>query len=161
MCRISSENSPPRHNSKAVGFLGNDISDQVVIDDGGLDTDMAGTYTITYTVVSALGVPVSVTRDVRIVAPNEFGEFDEIEVPLLNLPNQQVPLGNLPNQQVPLSDGPTTTYIVIKGDFLWAIAEKLYGDGSRWKEIYDMNKDIIGSNPDFLKIGQMLTVRGT
>ena len=146
--------------ARAVDFLGNDISDEVVIT-GAPDTTTAGTYTITYTVMSALGVPVSVTRDVRILDPNDETTILEAEVPLLNLPNQQVPLGNLPNQQVPLSDGPTTTYIVIKGDFLWAIAEKLYGDGSRWKEIYDMNKDIIGSDPDFLKIGQILTVRVT
>ena len=146
--------------ARAIDYNDENISGKVEII-GEVDTSEAGTYYITYRVVNDLGFDAETTREVRVLAPNEFGYFDEIEVPLLNLPNQQVPLGNLPNQQVPLSDGPTTTYIVIKGDFLWAIAEKLYGDGSRWKEIYDMNKDAIGSNPDFLKIGQMLTVRVT
>ena len=135
--------------ARAVDFLGNDISDQVIIT-GAPDTTTAGTYTITYTVMSALGVPVSVTRDVRILDPNDETTILEDEVPLAFLPNQQVPLADLPPD--------TTIYVVVKGDFLRAIALKLYGDSERWQEIYNMNKDIIGGNPDFLKIGQILTV---
>lgn len=44
----------------------------------------------------------------------------------------------------------TQTYFVIKGDCLWSIAEKLFGDGSRWTEIYDSNSAVIGGNADLV-----------
>lgn len=37
----------------------------------------------------------------------------------------------------------TTTYKVKKGDTLWGISKKYLGKGSRWKEIYKLNKSII------------------
>lgn len=37
----------------------------------------------------------------------------------------------------------TTTYTVKKGDTLWGISKKYLGKGSRWKEIYKLNKSII------------------
>lgn len=39
----------------------------------------------------------------------------------------------------------TTTYTIKTGDTLWRIAERLLGSGSKWKTIYDANKDIIES----------------
>lgn len=49
-----------------------------------------------------------------------------------------------------------TTYIVQKGDCLWDIAENVLGDGTRWIELYEKNKDAIGSNPDLILIGLLL-----
>lgn len=37
----------------------------------------------------------------------------------------------------------SSTYTVKKGDCLWNIARKFYGDGSKWKKIYDANKSAI------------------
>lgn len=51
-----------------------------------------------------------------------------------------------------------TTYTVKSGDSLWAIAKKLLGDGSRYTEIYDLNKSIIGSNPNLIYPGQTFTI---
>lgn len=34
-------------------------------------------------------------------------------------------------------------YTVRSGDCLWSIAKKYYGDGSRWQEIYQANKDAL------------------
>lgn len=48
-----------------------------------------------------------------------------------------------------------TEYTVKQGDCLWTIAKKHLGDGSKWKEIYNLNKDII-SNPDLIQVGQIL-----
>ena len=45
------------------------------------------------------------------------------------------------------------TYIVQKGDCLWDIAEKISGDGMRWIELYENNKDMIGDNPDLILTG--------
>lgn len=48
-------------------------------------------------------------------------------------------------------------YTVKSGDCLWNIAKKQLGDGSRWKEIYDLNKDKI-KNPDLIYPNQTLTL---
>ena len=53
-----------------------------------------------------------------------------------------------------------TTYTVVSGDSLWKIAKKLLGDGTRYLEIYELNKDVIGSNPDLIYPGQVLTIPG-
>lgn len=48
------------------------------------------------------------------------------------------------------------TYTVKSGDYLWKIAQQQLGDASRWKEIYDLNKGVIGSNPNLLYPGEKL-----
>lgn len=50
----------------------------------------------------------------------------------------------------------STGYTVKKGDSLWAIAQKHFGDGSRWKEIYASNKGTVGGNPNLILPGQNL-----
>lgn len=45
------------------------------------------------------------------------------------------------------------TYTVQKGDCLWTIAEKNLGDGNRWKEIYELNRDSI-RDPGLIYPGQ-------
>jgi len=42
-------------------------------------------------------------------------------------------------------------YTVAGGDSLSKIALELLGDASRWPEIYELNKGIIGSNPDVIQ----------
>lgn len=49
------------------------------------------------------------------------------------------------------------SYTVVKGDCLWNIAKKLLGSGSRWKEIYNLNRDKI-SNPNLIYPGQVLAI---
>lgn len=49
------------------------------------------------------------------------------------------------------------TYRVQEGDTLWLIAYQLYGDGSRWREIYDFNQASLAS-PEALIVGQVLNV---
>jgi len=128
--------------ARAVDFNDEVISERVEVI-GEPDTSVAGTYVITYRVVNDLGLVGEATRDVRIIAPNEFGYFDEEEVPLANLP----------------MFGDNIAYVVLRNDSLWGIAKKLYGDPLRWYEIYDMNKDAIGKNPGALSVGQVLVVK--
>jgi len=47
---------------------------------------------------------------------------------------------------------------VQSGDTLLTIAEQFYGDGTQWRRIYDANKDVIGADPDKLKIGMKLKI---
>ena len=49
--------------------------------------------------------------------------------------------------------GSSKTYTVKKGDCLWNIAASELGDGSRWPEIYELNRDRI-SNPRLIYPGQ-------
>jgi nucleoid-associated protein YgaU len=46
------------------------------------------------------------------------------------------------------------TYVVKSGDSLSKIAKELLGDASRWPEIYELNKDVIGDNPNLIRPGQ-------
>ena len=49
------------------------------------------------------------------------------------------------------------TYTVKAGDSLSKIARHLYGDGDKWKTIWEANKDSI-KNPDLIHPGQVLTI---
>ena len=50
---------------------------------------------------------------------------------------------------------PEQTHEVVRGDNLTAIARWKLGDGSRWPEIFEMNRDIV-SNPNLIFPGQVL-----
>lgn len=49
------------------------------------------------------------------------------------------------------------TYTVKKGDTLWGIAKKYYGDGAKYTRIYDANRDKI-KNPNLIYVGQVFTI---
>ena len=48
-------------------------------------------------------------------------------------------------------------YTVQSGDSLSKIAQQQYGDGKKWKAIFEANRDQI-SNPDLIHPGQVLTI---
>jgi LysM repeat protein len=50
----------------------------------------------------------------------------------------------------------TKTHTVEKGENLSVIAEQELGTQSRWKELYELNKDLIGKNPDLIQPGMEL-----
>jgi nucleoid-associated protein YgaU len=49
------------------------------------------------------------------------------------------------------------TYTVQKGDSLSKIAKETYGDASKWRALFEANKDSI-KNPDLIYPGQVLTI---
>ena len=57
----------------------------------------------------------------------------------------------------PVPSKPVTTYTVAAGDNLWKIAHKTLGNGRRWSEIYQVNKDII-KNANLIYVGQVLDI---
>jgi nucleoid-associated protein YgaU len=57
------------------------------------------------------------------------------------------------NQESKLVD--SSEYKVVKGDSLWKIAEKFYGDGYAWTEIAKAN---VIKNPSILEIGQKIII---
>lgn len=57
----------------------------------------------------------------------------------------------------PSSDNAQRTYTVKKGDCLWNIAKKYYGDGSKYKKIYDANTKKI-ADPKLIYVGQVFVI---
>ncbi len=52
---------------------------------------------------------------------------------------------------------PSKQYVVREGDSLWRIAVEQLGDGTRYKEISEINADILG-NEDYLTVGMQLRI---
>lgn len=50
------------------------------------------------------------------------------------------------------------TYVVKKGDSLWKISKKVYGNGSKHNDIYAANKGTIGNNPGAIYPGQKFII---
>lgn len=50
------------------------------------------------------------------------------------------------------------TYTVKPGDCLWLIAKRVYGDGSKWRQLYEANASVIGPDPNLIKPGQQLVI---
>lgn len=48
-------------------------------------------------------------------------------------------------------------YTVERGDTLWSIAVKFFGDGNQWKKIYEDNKDVL-RDPNMIYVGQVLII---
>jgi nucleoid-associated protein YgaU len=48
-------------------------------------------------------------------------------------------------------------HTVKKGDTLWGIAKKYYGNGAQYKKIYNANKSKI-KNPDLIYVGQKFLI---
>lgn len=49
-------------------------------------------------------------------------------------------------------------HTVVTGDTLRKISEKYYGSPDGWASIYEMNKALIGSDPNLLRPGQVLKI---
>lgn len=65
--------------------------------------------------------------------------------------------GTSPAAARPARAGSATTYVVEDGDSLWVIADRVYGQGIRWKEIFEANRDQLASKDD-LRVGQVLRI---
>ncbi|MDX6764487.1 LysM domain-containing protein, partial [Streptomyces sp. F8] len=50
------------------------------------------------------------------------------------------------------------TYTVKQGDTLAAIAGRELGNEARWRELYAMNRGVIGANPELVPPGAVLTL---
>lgn len=62
----------------------------------------------------------------------------------------------------PATGTPTTTAHTVRvGESLWSIAEDHLGEGIRYGEIRDLNRDALGENPGFLHPGTVLQIPAT
>lgn len=61
----------------------------------------------------------------------------------------------------PFTESPLTsthTHVVRKGDTLYTIARRRLNAAARWKEIYELNKAVIGEDPNQLPLGAALAL---
>jgi LysM repeat protein len=58
------------------------------------------------------------------------------------------------------TDAPPTSYTIRAGDCLWNIARDHLGSGARWQEIYNLNADLLGKNPDLIHTGIEIKLPG-
>ena len=56
-----------------------------------------------------------------------------------------------------LSDLPAE-YTVAAGESLWKISEKVYGTGYNWSDVYEANREVLGSNPNVLLADTKITL---
>ncbi len=52
------------------------------------------------------------------------------------------------------------SYTVRSGDNLWNIAKDNLGDATKWNDIYKMNADVLGANPDLIRPGTTIQLPG-
>jgi nucleoid-associated protein YgaU len=92
---------------------------------------------------------------------NIQGRLVEVDVPAQ--PPQPGDPPSPPSPTPPTPPGPDpeaqppTVYVVQADDTLWSIARKVLGRGERWREILDLNRDLI-PDPDRLPPGQKIRI---
>lgn len=59
-------------------------------------------------------------------------------------------------EEIPQMDIPFIPVTVKKGDSLWKISERYYGDGKYWGQIYEYNRSVIGEDPSLIFEGTEL-----
>lgn len=59
-------------------------------------------------------------------------------------------------EEIPQIDIPFIPVTVEKGDSLWKISERYYGDGKYWVQIYEYNHSVIGEDPSLIYEGTEL-----
>ncbi len=72
-------------------------------------------------------------------------------------PQDRQPLQNQPAAQSQPAAIAPEYYEIKKGDSLSAIAKQRYGDATKWRIIYEANKDVI-KNPDMIHPGQKIKI---
>ena len=91
-------------------------------------------------------------------------EYKKTAVRKLKVKKKKKGKGNGKKAKVKKTSNRTSTksktgkYKVKKGDCLWNIARKFYGKGAKYTVIYNANKKVIGSNPNLIYPGQILTI---
>lgn len=106
--------------------------------------------------VGAKGVEVSVDGD-KVVIKGTAASQAEREKAILAVGNIEGVAQVEDQIEVSAPEPESTFHTVEKGDSLWKIAEKAYGDGSKYMAIFDANKPML-SDPDKIYPGQMLRI---
>lgn len=83
-------------------------------------------------------------------------QYVEVKIRTAAEAGTAVPFASVRIDSVPVP----SRYTVADGDTLYLIARQQLGSGERWPEIYDLNKDAIGPDPNLITVGLALTLPG-
>lgn len=86
-----------------------------------------------------------------------FKEYREVTVRKITVRNGKAVVPKKTEKRVSTMARPKT-YVVKKGDTIYSIAKKYYGDVFDYRKIYNANKAKIGSNPNNIKVGMVLSL---
>ena len=101
--------------------------------------------------------------------PEPEPEPEPAQTPAEQTPAEQTPAEQTPSEQTPSEQPPAPapapaeipegarTYTVVAGDCLWSIAQRFYGTGTRWGELWEANAATI-RNPRMIYPGQVIIV---
>lgn len=112
-------------------------------------------YNITEDAANGFDVTVSIklkqyvaygTKTVKVKKKNKAKTKKKKVVKEVRSPSSNAPSNGLPQQ-----------YTVVRGDCLWNIAKRFYGDGSKYPLIYNANAGQI-KNPNLIYPGQVFTI---
>jgi len=127
-------------------------------------SDTTNTRARTYTVregdtLSSIAIAVFGTerRWVDIAQANPTIDPTRLQVDqVIKLPGrQEIEAADRVTQPAP---GLVVEYIIRPNDNLSSIAQQYYGDPTRWRYIYNANRDKIGGNPDILTVGMKIEI---
>jgi LysM repeat protein len=94
--------------------------------------------------------------------PRAFADPPSAPTPVSVTAPAQAPHVPLPHPEKDAATTPappeTEAYTVKRGDSLWRIAEERLGDGTRYVELENLNRHVLGDHPDFLIPGTVLRV---
>jgi nucleoid-associated protein YgaU len=78
--------------------------------------------------------------------------------PVTSSPEPQIPVIATPREVPVVEPGVAPrTYVVRPNDSLTGIAQRVYGDATRWRVIRDANRDVLGDS-ETLRVGQTLVI---
>jgi nucleoid-associated protein YgaU len=106
--------------------------------------------------VGASGVEVEVHGD-KVVLKGKAATQEEKEKAILAVGNVEGVAQVEDMVEVAAPEAESVFHTVEKGDNLWKIAEKNYGDGSKYPVIFEANKPML-SDPDKIYPGQVLRI---
>ena len=85
-----------------------------------------------------------------------YQDYGIAVIPLPQEPGEEITAAPTEERSAETAPSPKV-YTVVRGDCLWAIAKRILGNGSRWREIYGLNQDKI-KNPNLIYPGQVLVL---
>lgn len=89
------------------------------------------------------GYPINVDVLLEDYEGDLAGGFGDIEYTLSFIEDRDIEVTSTTTTKRPAAESSGSTYTIKSGDTLWAIAQKFYGSGAKWQDIYNANKDII------------------
>jgi nucleoid-associated protein YgaU len=122
----------------------------------GFESDTASRLTTPIAAGRIAPAPHQVVTFDRPAAASPAALADVTPQPAASVPVAVVPAASAPAATAPASVG---TITVGSGDTLYRIAERTLGDGNRWRELHEANRDTLKS-PDVLRAGMTLRIPG-